>query len=134
LPPETFGWTGAFSTNTRLSMKAFKKEYNPYKEAYETYYWDEVNQKMTIKNTFDIGDILKNNKRQQNASLDSRYGKQMMHHVAEIPNVFIAKFLKEHNLDVFSQDPKDQRKLRRLLESPEYRFLKTTVKKLWRPT
>ena len=115
-------------------MKAFKKEYNPFKEAYETYYWDEAAQKMTIKNTFNIGDILANNKRQQNASLDSRYGKQMMHHVAEIPNVFIAKFLKEHNLDVFSQDPNDQRKLRRLLESPEYRFLKTTVKKLWRPT
>ena len=115
-------------------MKAFKKEYNPFKEAYETYYWDEASQKMTIKNTFNIGDILENNKRQQNASLDSRYGKQMMHHVAEIPNVFIAKFLKEHNLDVFSQDPQDQRKLRRLLESPEYRFLKTTVKKLWRPT
>ena len=115
-------------------MKAFRKEYNPYKDAVETYYWDESTETMTIKNTFDVSDILEANKRQAHTSLDQRYGKQMMHHVAEIPNVFITKFLKEHNLDIFSEDPSDQKRLRKLLELPEYRFLKTTVKKLWRPT
>ena len=115
-------------------MQAFRKEYNPYKDAYETYYWDPTTEQMVIKNTFNIGDILESNKKLQNASIDSRFGKQMMHHVAEIPMVFISKLLKEHNIDVFNTDPQEQKKLRRLLETPEYRHLKTTVKKLWRPT
>lgn len=115
-------------------MKAFHKEYNHFKDAYETYYWDDTTQQMTIKNTFDVTDILKNNKRLANASLDSRFGNKMMHHVAEIPMVFVSKLLKEHNIDVFDTDRQNQLKLRRLLETPEYRHLKTTVKKLWRPT
>lgn len=114
-------------------MQAFRKEWNPYKDAYETYYWDDENQKLIIKNTFEVGDILKVNKMQANASIDKRYGNAMLHLVADIPNVFIAKFLKEHNLDVFSNDPAEQRRLRKLLDSPEYRFLKTTTKRLWRP-
>lgn len=115
-------------------MKAFRKEYNHFKDAVETYYWDEDKEKLVIKNTFNVSDILETNKRMQNASIDSRFGNKRMHHVAEIPMVFISKLLREHNIDVFNTDPTEQKRLRRVLETPEYRHLKSTVKKLWRPT
>lgn len=115
-------------------MKLISKEWNPYNDSTEHWYWDDVNEKMTIKNTFDVSDVLKNNKAQANNSIDGRFGKEMIHHVAEIPVCFIVKFKEEHNLDVFSSDPTEQKRLLRLLEDPDYRFLKTTVSKLWRPT
>jgi len=115
-------------------MQKYKTEWNPYKEAMETWYWNEATESFIIKNTFSVGDILEANKRQANSTLDTRYGNERMHEVATIPNVFIAKFKKEHNIDVFSSDPNEQKRLRKLLESPDYRFLKTTTKKLWRQT
>ena len=115
-------------------MKAFQKEYNPYTDATDTYYWDDVTQSMKVTSTFDCSGILESNKKLTNASIDSRFGRGMLHQVAEIPNVFITKIKQEHNIDVTSSDPSEQLRLRRLLESPEYRFLKTTTKKLWRPT
>jgi len=114
-------------------MQKIKQEWNPYNECMETYYWDPQTETMTIKNTFNVSDVIEQNKKLQNASIDKRFGKGMLHHVADIPNVFITKILKEHNIDVFSNDKAEQMRLRRLLETPEYRFLKTTVNKLWRP-
>ena len=114
-------------------MQLYKKEWNPYKDAMETWYYDDDTESFVIKNTFDVSDILKANKIQANASLDKRYGDGLMHPVAEIPNVFISKFKTEYNIDVFSTDPSEQLRLRKLLEDPEFSFLKTTTKKLWRP-
>lgn len=115
-------------------MNKTHREWNPHKEAWEEWTWDSSAQEFTIKSTFDVTSIIQANKQMANASLDGRFGNEAMHHVAEIPNVFIVKFKKEHNLDIFSSDPSEQKRLRRLLELPEYRFLKTTVSKLWRPT
>ena len=115
-------------------MKFSHKEYNPHKGAMESWWWDEATESFTIKNTFDVTDVIEANKAQQALSLDQRFGNEMMHSVAEIPMCFIMKFQTEHNLDIFSEDPSERMRLRKLLESPEYRFLKTTTKKLWRPT
>jgi hypothetical protein len=115
-------------------MKHFRTEYNPHKDAWEKYYWDDANEVLTIKNTFQIGSILEANKAAANASIDTRFGNKMLHHVAEIPNGVITKLMKEHNVDVFSSDPEQQMRLRRLLDDPDYRYLKTTVKRLHRPT
>ena len=114
-------------------MQKISTEYNPFTDAMETWYWDAVNEKMVIKNTYKVGDILEDNKRRTNHTIDARYGNGMMHHVAEIPNAFIMKFKTEHGVDVFDSSPESQKKLRKILEMPEYRFLKTTVKKLYRP-
>ena len=114
-------------------MKAFHKEYNPWTDAVDTYYWDDETQDMRIKTKFDCRDILESNKKLANATIDARFNKGIFHHVAEIPNIFITKILKEHNIDVMSSDKNEQLRLRKLLETPEYRFLKTTTKKLWRP-
>lgn len=117
-----------------MALKFSHKEWNPHKSAMETWYWDSDTEQFTIRNTFHVGDVLEQNKRAANSSLDQRFGKEMLHHVAEIPMGMVVKFKKDHNLDVFSNDPAEQKRLRRLLEQPEYRYLKTTNSKLWRPT
>lgn len=113
-------------------MELYKTEWNPYKDAMERWYWDDATEQFTIKNTFDVTDILKANKAQQNLTIDSHYGNERMHEVAQIPMVFISKLLTDHNIDVFNTDPTNQKRLRQVLDQ-EYPALKTTVKKLWRP-
>lgn len=117
-----------------MSQQLYKKEWNQYKDAWETWYWDDETEKFTIKNTFNVGHVLKANIEQANASIDQRFGKEMLHHVADIPLGVVTKLLREHNVDVFSSDPTEQKKLRKLLEDPDYLYLKTTTRKLWRPT
>ena len=113
-------------------MELYKTEWNPHKDAMERWYWDEQKEQFIIKNSFDVSDVLKVTKELQTRNIDGRYGKQMMHEVAIIPMVFISKLLTDHNLDVFTQDPNEKKRLRRIIET-EYPDLKTTTKKLWRP-
>jgi hypothetical protein len=114
-------------------MKFSHSEINPVTGALERYYWDEQTETMTIRNTHDVTDIIEANKRRANASLDQRFGNEMMHSVAEIPLALVVKFKKDYNVDVFSDEPEHKLKLRKLLDSPDYRYLKTTTKRLWRP-
>jgi hypothetical protein len=115
-------------------MKLFKREWNPLTDAWDEYYVDDNGDNVRMKSHFQVGHILDHNKKAQNASLDTRFGQEMLHHVAEIPMGVIMKLKQEHNIDVFSEDPNELKRLMRLLEDPDYRYLKTTVKKLWRPT
>ena len=115
-------------------MELLSREWNAVMGKWEEYWYDPSTEVVTIKNTYDVSDVLELNKRSYNAADEMKFGNGMMHHMAEIPLVFVKKFLDEHNLDVFSNDPSEQLRLRKLLESSEYRFLKTDSKKLWRPT
>jgi len=110
-------------------MYEFKKEWNPHSACTETYYWDDVTKTMTVRNHYDVTDIIESNKRRANNSLDTRFGGEMMHHIAEIPNGVIATWAKD-GIDVFSEDPDMQKKVMRRLHDPEWRYLKTTVKKV----
>jgi len=53
----------------------------------------------------------------------------MLHHFAEIPNGVIELWAKE-GLDVFSNDPAMQKRILRKLHDPEWKYLRTTVKKV----
>ena len=109
------------------------REINDVTGAVETWYYNPDTQGWKIKTTHQIGDILKQNQAQANASVHQlRYGKEMLHHVAEIPNGVITKLMREEGVNVFSNDPEQVKKLRRLLDSPDYRYLKSTVKMLSR--
>lgn len=115
-----------------MSIYFSHREVNPISGASEAWYWDPDNERFHIKSTHDVTDILAANKRQANASLDTRYGKEALHHVAEIPNAVIVKLKREFGIDIFDMNPDMQRKFKRLLDDPEWRYLKTTVKKLSR--
>ncbi len=109
----------------------YKSEYDEH-GVLNNYYWNESDQTMDVERKFNVTSILKANKEQQITSLDSRFGSEMMHSVAEIPMGMILMFKKDYNLDVFSSDPSEIKRLMRLLDDPDYRYLKTTVKRLGR--
>lgn len=111
-------------------MQHFRAEINPVTGAREDFYWDDQTKTLVQRSRSDVTAILENNKRRSNNTIDGRKfgGGQMMHHVADIPNSMIVKFRKEHGLDIFS--PEDRPKILKLLDSPDYRHLKTTTARL----
>lgn len=111
-------------------MQHFRTEINPVTGAREDFYWDDQQQALVQRTRHQIGDILEANKRRANATTDGRkFGTDnVLHHVADIPNALIVKFKKDHGIDVF--DPNHKKRLLRLLDSPDYRYLKSTVAKL----
>lgn len=75
----------------------------------------------------DVSVILEANKQIQNNEQISRDGiKNGWWHYAQIPMIVIEKFLNEHGVDIFNKD--HQKAVFRLLNQPEYRYLKTTTK------
>ena len=114
-------------------MSLYKSEYDEH-GVLNNYHWNEDDQTMAVERKYDCSSILKLNKEQQTASLDSRFGNEMLHHVAEIPMTMILQFKKEHNIDVLSADPSEAKRFMKLLDDPDYRYLKTTVKKFSRRT
>ena len=110
-------------------MQEFRTEYNEFTDATETYYWDYITKTMTIRTRYDVTDVIENNKRRANASVDARFGNQMMHHVADIPNGVLVSWMKD-GYDLLSNDPDMKRRCMRRLHDPEWRYLRTTTKKV----
>ncbi len=71
--------------------------------------------------------ILEANKALQNDESITQQGiKNSWWHYGQIPNIVIEKWKNEHGVDVFNKD--HQKAVFRLLNQPEYRYLKTTTK------
>lgn len=75
----------------------------------------------------DVSAILDANKRIQNDTEISKNGiKNSWWHYAQIPNIVIEKWLNEYGVDLYNKD--HQKAVFKLLNQPEYRYLKTTTK------
>ncbi len=110
-----------------MSTKFWKAEYNDF-GVLERYYWDATTEEMTIRKTTDVTDVLTSNKARANATIDTRFGKEMMHHVAEIPLGVVVKWKKDYNIDILSGEEEDMKRAAKLLDDPEWQYLKTTVR------
>lgn len=74
----------------------------------------------------DVQPILDANKKlAANDGYSKRGIKNDMWHYATIPNVIAMKWKNEHNVDIFNND--DKERMFKLLNSPEYAYLKTTT-------
>lgn len=111
-------------------MKRFATEINPVTGVREDYYWDDQEKKLTIRNRHDVTDIIESNKRQANETLDSRYGNEMMHHVADIPMALYMQWKTNEGVDILDGSPEAKKFLKRKLNDPEFRALKRTVKRV----
>lgn len=111
-------------------MQHFRTEINPVTGAREDFYWNAQEEKLVQRTRYDVTDVVEQNKRRANATVDGRkFGTgHMMHHVADIPLGVIMKIRKEHGIDVFN--PNHKKALLRLLDSPDYRYLKSTTARL----
>jgi hypothetical protein len=75
----------------------------------------------------DVSTILDINKALQNNEQITKDGiKEGWWQYAKIPMIVIEKWINEHGVDVFNKD--HQKAVFRLLNQPEYRYLKTTTK------
>lgn len=101
-------------------------DFNPLTGETVTFKYDSLEDKMQISHHQDVERILDGNKRLQNAPEITRKGiKKDMIHYASIPNVLVVKWKHEKGIDVFN--PEHRKKLFRLLNDPEYAYLKTTT-------
>jgi hypothetical protein len=93
------------------------------------------NGKLLVVRSQDVAPYLKANAEKRNSFSDWRpYAKRRgqrgeMRHVAEIPNIVVEQWLKE-GIDVFSQDPAMQRRVRWKLDSNEFKYLRTMPGKM----
>lgn len=82
-----------------------------------------------VTRTQDVEPYLDINKAMQNAP-QSRWLKGF-HHIATIPNVILEKWMTEEGAPVLSMTKEEfGRFIRRKLRDPDYRYLKTTDKKV----
>ena len=88
---------------------------------------DPVTKDFTISTHQDVSDVIQNNK--QLESNYSKYGKSRdMKLVASIPMNVIAVWKQQHGVDFFNPAHKDG--IKKLLNSPEYAFLRTSPGKI----
>lgn len=91
----------------------------------EKYHYDEMEDRLTIQTIQDVEPILEANKRQFDVD-DKRYKHETMNHVARIPMVLIEKVRREQGIDLMH----DEAALKRFLNDPENKFLRTKPGKL----
>ena len=83
--------------------------------------------KTVIYTEQDVTPILEMNKALQNDTDASKQGiKNGWWHYGQIPNIIIEKWKNDHGVDVFNKD--HQKAVFKLLNDPQYRYLKTTTK------
>lgn len=103
-------------------------EYDPL-TAITTYvdYVPETDTTVVYREQPDVNIILDANKALQNDEQITKDGiKDGWWHYAEIPMIVIEKWLNEKGVDVFNKD--HRKAVYRLLNDPEYKWLKTTTK------
>lgn len=82
--------------------------------------------KMRLVHEQDVGEILDGNRRlANNVDLSKRGIKKDMWHYATIPNIVALKWKQEKGVDIF--DPSHRKAMFKLLNDPEYAYLKTTT-------
>lgn len=83
--------------------------------------------KTIITREQDVTPLLEMNKALANETDATKEGiKNGWWHYAQIPNIIVEKWLNEHGVNLYDKD--HQKAVFRLLNQPEYRYLKTTTK------
>jgi len=106
-------------------------DYDPFNGITTYFDYDHTSDTTIVGYEQDVSRILEVNKTLQNNEEITKQGiKQSWMPYASYPPIIINKWLMEHGVNVFNKD--HQRKVIELTERPEYRYLKTTTKKIWR--
>ena len=102
-------------------------DYDPWSGVTTTFDYDHATDKTYIGEEQDVSLLLDKNATHRNDPDYWRQGvKDCWAHVASIPNIIITKWLYEYGVNVYNKD--HAAKVKKLLNSPEYRYLKTTTK------
>lgn len=105
-------------------------DYDPFSGITTTFDYAPETDTTVLYREQDISHILDANKALQNNEQLTKDGiKNSWWHYAQIPNIVIEKWKNEHGVDVFNKD--HEKAVYRLLNDPQYKFLKTTAKMHW---
>jgi hypothetical protein len=100
---------------------------NPLTGAECWYEYDSLNDTAVITHEQDVGEILERNVISQNDDDKTKRGiKGDWWKYASIPNIVWLKWKQEKGIDIFDKNHRNA--MFKLLNDPEYRFLKTTAK------
>lgn len=102
-------------------------DYDPVSRITRYFDYDPHNDTAIVHSEQDVSLILDANKALANDDDVTKRGiKESWWHYATIPNIVIEKWLNEHGVDVYNKD--HEKAVFRLLNQPEYKYLKTTAK------
>jgi hypothetical protein len=102
-------------------------EYDPFTGMTTSLEYNHADDAVTVYREQDVSPILEMNKAMQNDAEVWKDGvKNSWAHYAQIPNIVIEKWKNDHGVDVFNKD--HQKAVFKLLNDPQYRYLKTTTK------
>jgi hypothetical protein len=101
-------------------------DYDPFTGMTTTFDYDHVSDTTIIGREQDITLLIDSNKRMQNDADYSRKGiKTEWWHMCKIPNIVIERWKNEKGVDVLNKDHWPA--VKKLLNDPEYKWLKTTA-------
>lgn len=102
-------------------------DYDPLTGITTNFEYNYATDETTISREQDVELILDINKAITNDEDISKKGiKHGWWHYAQVPNIIIEKWRREHGVDFFNKD--HQKAWLKLINQPEYRYLKTTTK------
>lgn len=112
-------------------MKVINREVDPLTGITTTTHYDPDSDTMVVDREQDVEPLLDANKRQYNDAPDIGRWKGEIIEVAKIDPITIEKWLREDPpLNIYKSDPDTRAELRRRLNSPEYRYLRTMPGKI----
>jgi hypothetical protein len=95
----------------------------------EYFHYDETSDTSYVETVQDVSGILDANKNLQNNDDYTRHGmKEEMWHYASIPIIVQMQWLKEYGMENWPMLPQNKKLLFRLLNSPDYQYLRCTPK------
>ena len=102
---------------------------NDYLTGISTYHsYDHHTKITTIESMQDVEPFIEKNKALHNTDYQRQGIKNEWMHAATIPNIVQMKWLKEYGVDIYNKE--HMPKIRKLLNDPDYRYLKTGSCKL----
>lgn len=102
-------------------------DYDPLTGVSTYFNYDHSTDTSIVSSEQDVSAVIEANKILQNSESYTKKGmKASWWHYASIPNIVIEKWKNEYGVNVF--DKNHEKRVFRLLNQPEYRYLKTTTK------
>ena len=112
-------------------MQLRETEYDPWSGETKKWYFDNDGN-VVCERSADLTALINNCKAEANYNVGFK-SKQKFHKVASLHPLIQHELLTKHNLDCFSDDPSEKKRLEQIIER-DYPYLKTNSAKLWRPT
>ena len=99
-------------------------DYDPLTQTTEVFHFDEATGDFAIESSIDVEPLLDINKARQNDGANGWTPSRDMKMIGSIPNIVVEKWRNEFGVNIF--DKNHEPAVRRLLNDPDWRWLRTS--------